>query len=336
MNEKPHETAMVQASQSGMVLPDYGFDVARVVAMRQAVTDVIDKVLREGEHYGVIPGTTAVNGKPRKALLQPGAEVLCQVFRYRPEFKAITTVERDDFVYFMMQCRLFHSVTGEQVGEAMGSANTREEKFAAQTAARVCPNCGKATIFKSKKREGDTREPGWFCWVKKGGCGSEFAAEDKKLLDQTGAVSVDKVWNLHHTVLSQAQKRAYVRAVRNATGCSAVFTDEDAPPDDDDHGIGGHAHQRTQTKSPAVAKISATQIRDLSDTLIKVGIGTQWPENVPEAERAERGKKARLAWVNGMLADAERVQVNGISELPADVVEDLIAAAKVGKAPQGW
>jgi len=339
MTDKTTETAMTQAAPAALVKQDYGIDVGRVIAMRAAVVEVVTKVLHEGEHFGVLPGTTGRDGKPpKKMLFQPGAEVLCQVFRLRPQFEVVTREERDDFLFREVTCKLYNSVTGELVGEASGSANSREEKYTAQTAAKLCPTCGKPTIFKSKKRPGDTSttEPGWFCWAKKGGCGAEFAAEDKKLLDQTGATSSDKVWNLHHTIISMAQKRAYVKSVRNATATSDIFTDEDAPPDDDDHGQPGAQHARSQAKPAAAPKASAIQVRDLNEALKQQAIGTTFPDNIPVAEHAEQGKKIRMAWVNQMLEDEELPKVAGMSELSPEIADRLITAAKAGTMPQGW
>jgi hypothetical protein len=339
MTEKTTETAIVQAGPTALVKQDYGIDVARVIAMRSAVEEVISKVLREGEHFGILPGSKVVDGKrPKKMLFQPGAEVLCQVFRLRPQFEVVTREERDDFIFREVTCRLYNSVTGELVGEASGSANSREEKYAARTAAKLCPTCGKPTIFRSKKRPGDTSttEPGWFCWSKKGGCGAEFAAEDKKLLDQSGAISTDKLWDLHHTILSMSQKRAYVKSVRNATATSDIFTDEDAPPEDDQPGQPGAQHARTQTKASTAPKATAIQVRDLNEALKQQSIGTTFPDSVPVTEHSERGKKVRLGWVNQMLADDELPEVGGMSELSPEIIDRLIVAAKAGKVPAVW
>jgi hypothetical protein len=339
MTEKTELAQIVQAVQPVAPMVDYGFDVARVVAMRAAAEEVVEKVLRENEHYGVIPGTTQEGKKPKKVLLLPGAEVLCQVFRLRPEFHEIAVVERDDFIYYKIKCKLFHSVSGELLGEALGSANTREEKYTAQTAAKLCPECKQPTIFRSKKRPGDTSttDPGWFCWSKKGGCGAEFAYEDKKLLDQKGTVSADKVWNLHHTILSQAQKRPYVRAVRNATGTSNLFTDEDVPPDDDEHGQhGSKPHARTQPQPSAVPKAGVTDVQKLTAALTAAQIGTAIDPQLPEAEYKELARKAKLAWVNGMLEDCGKAKVASALELTPEQIKDLIAKAERGQVPQGW
>ena len=329
MTDKTHETALTQVAQTALA-KDYGIDVDRVIAMRSAVEQVIDKVLREPEHFGVLPGTQGKDGKkPKKMLFQPGAEVLCQVFRVRPEYEELSVVERDDFISIKIRCRLFKSVTGEQVGEAIGSANSREDKYASQVAAKLCPTCGAPTIFKSK-------DGGWFCWAKKGGCGATFADEDKKLLDQTGTVSVQRLYSLYHTLESIAQKRAFVKATRSFTATSDIFTDEDVPPDDDDHGQGGTAHQRTQTKATGAPKATAIQIRDLSAALVAAEVGTTFAAGTSELEVAEQGKKQRLGWVAQMLEDAGLPKVAAMGELDATVMDKLIEAARAKKMPKGW
>jgi hypothetical protein len=134
-----------------------------------------------------------------------------------------------------------------------------------------------------------------------------------------------------------AQKRAYVRATRNATGTSDIFTDEDVPPDeDDDHGQGGTAHQRTQSKPTTAPKATVIQVRDLNAALMGQQIGTAVPTGTSEEEAKEIGRGARMSWVNQMLEDEEMAKVAGMSELSPDIADRLIAAAKSGKMPKGW
>jgi ribosomal protein L37AE/L43A len=315
-----------------LVKQNYGIDVGRVLAMRAAVEEVIEKVLREPEHFGALPGTQGKDGKkPKKMLFQPGAEVLCQVFRVRPEYKELSVVERDDFISIKIMCRLFNSVTGEQVGEAIGSTNSREDKYASQVAAKLCPTCGAPTIFRSK-------DGGWFCWAKKGGCGATFADEDKKLLDQTGTVSVQRLYSLYHTLESIAQKRAFVKATRSFTATSDIFTDEDVPPEDNDHGQpGATAHgQRTQTKPAAGQKILATDVLKLNEALRTAELLPADLEKMPKAEQDPAIRKLWLDWVNGMLEDAGKPKVASMMEIPQDMVETLLKAAKEKRAPRGW
>jgi predicted nucleic acid-binding Zn-ribbon protein len=241
-------------------------------------------------------------------------------------------IERDDFISIKIKCKLFNSVTGELVGEAIGSSNSREEKYVSQTTARLCPECGKAAIIKGKEEYGG----GWLCYTKKDGCGAKFSDDDKRMIqDSGGAINGTKVWGLYHTLESIAQKRAYVKAVRNATACSDIFTDEDSPQDDE-RGQQGSPHARTQSKPTTTPKASAIQVRDLNAALMEHGIGTNFPDSIPKAEHAERGKKVRLGWVNDMLKDGELEPVNGMSELAPEIIERLTVAAKAGTVPQGW
>ena len=334
MTDKTESTALTQAAPAALVKQDYGIDVGRVVAMRAAVMEVVDKVLREGEHYGALEDMKPKDGKkPKKMLFQPGAEVLCQVFRLRPEFQELSVIERDDFILLKLKCKLFNSVTGELVGEAIGSANSREDKYVSQVSAKLCPNCGAPTILKSKEKNG-----GWFCWAKKGGCGSTFPDEDKKLLDQTGTVSITRLYGLYHTLESIAQKRAYVKAVRNATACSDIFTDEDAPPEDEEHGgqTGTSHAPRTQTKPTTGPKILATNVLALNEALRAAELLPADLEKMAPAERDPATRKLWLDWVNGMLEDEGKLKVGSMMEIPQDMVEMLMKAAREKRAPKGW
>lgn len=330
-------TEIAPAAPTAIARPDYGIDVGRVVAMRAAVEEVIVKVLREGEHYGIIPGTDKGPKKPKKALLQPGAEVLSQVFRLRPEYQELSLVEREDFIAIKIRCRLFNTATGEQAGEAIGSANSREEKYVGQTTARVCPQCGKAAIIKGKAEYGG----GYLCWEKKDGCGAKFSDDDKRMVqDQGGTVSTTKVWGLYHTLEAIAQKRAYVRAVRTATASSDIFTDEDAPADDDNQGAPQSTGPRTQTaaKPAAGPKVNPTDVQRLNRALTAAHIGEATDPHIPKAEQQEQTRKAKLGWVNGMLEDSGRTKVASVLEIPADFMAELIAKAEAeaGECPVGW
>jgi hypothetical protein len=317
--------------ETALAKPDYGIDVGRVIAMRTAVEEVIVKVLKKGVHYGEIPGTTKEGEEPKMTLLQSGAEVLDQVFRLRPEYEEMALIERDDMLAIKIRCRLFNAVTGELAGEAIGSANSREEKYIGQTCARVCPTCGKATIFKSKNKG-----EGWFCWAKKGGCGATFFDEDKRMIQDQGAtINPAKVWGLYHTIESIAQKRAFVRATRTATGTSDLFTDEEAADADDEPGTPGKATPVRTTEATAAKTPRATpvQIRDLREALDGLEIGIKAAADMKGPDREKALSSARAAWVNGMLVAHEEEPVKAFSDLTAELAEKLTEAARNGEMP---
>lgn len=90
----------------------------------QLIQRIMQGVMQEGEHYGVIPGT---KGKP--TLLKAGAEKLSMTFRLVPEYR----IERSDYDgghrEYVVTCRLTHAPTGTFQGEGVGSCSTMEKKY---------------------------------------------------------------------------------------------------------------------------------------------------------------------------------------------------------------
>jgi hypothetical protein len=116
-----------------------------LVSQAQRILEIKEKVMREGVHYGIIPGCS----KP--SLLKPGAEKLCAAFRLEPEFE---TTSREDpnrtikwekwdykgkkeisgttqgFIDYDSSCTLVHIPTGETwARNVSGSCNNFESKY---------------------------------------------------------------------------------------------------------------------------------------------------------------------------------------------------------------
>lgn len=195
---------------------DLGIPVERLVARVEKIKEVQSKVMKADHHYGVIPGT---GGKP--TLLKPGAEILCLAFQLAPEFSTVET--RDgDHLECVVTCKLTHAPTGTLVGEGIGSCSTRESKYAYRSAKRKCPVCGSdAALNKSK------RDPGFYCWDKKAGCGATFPANDKRITEQVvGRITNPDLPDVYNTVRKMACKRAHVAAVLFVTCASEIFTQD--------------------------------------------------------------------------------------------------------------
>lgn len=179
------------------------------------VQEVMGKVMKEGEHYGKIPGC---GDKP--ALLKAGAEKLGMTFRLKANFEVD---ERDlgrAHREYSVRCMLSDGNMG------VGSCSTMESKYRYRSAERTCPSCGKATIRQSKK---DERHPagGFYCWAKIGGCGLQFEANDERITgQQVGKVDHDNPADFYNTCLKMAKKRAHVDAIITATACSDIFTQD--------------------------------------------------------------------------------------------------------------
>lgn len=211
-------------------------DVERIIREQEAIDKLIDRRFVDGTHFGVIPGTEKKDKKPgekdKPVLYQAGAELLCHLFRFRPEVVVDREILEPKLIYYRLRVRLYHMASGTLVGEAGGSANSREKKYVNQTLARSCPTCGKPAIIKSKRGDG------WYCLPAKQGCGKAFKPGDPAIEEQAGDQVVEAVWDLDNTIYKIAFKRAFVSAARSATGVSGRFDvdleDRDNDNDDED------------------------------------------------------------------------------------------------------
>lgn len=188
------------------------------------LTQLKSDVFEVGVDYGVIPGT---NTKP--VLLLPGMEKLLRALRLRPEYIARQQIVDFDkpLFYFQYECRLIEIDTGLVVATAIGSANSNESKWRYRTAERECPNCGAATIKRSKfapKGAPQGTPPGWYCYAKIGGCGAEFAYEDGQILEQeVGRIENPDLADQLNTIDKISQKRALGSAVKIVANASMLF-----------------------------------------------------------------------------------------------------------------
>lgn len=207
--------------------------VEDLVAQRDKVQQVMDTVMKVDIHYGKIPGVS----KP--SLWKPGAELCCSLFRLAPEYQSEKIFHDDGHLTVISLCTLKHAPTGIELGQGEGLCTTKESRYAFRNAQQTCPECGNATIFKSKHppRDMPSAPPGFFCWKTKGGCGANYAHDDARITEQaTGKQPNPDLSDQWNTVLKMAAKRALVAAVLVCTGASDIFTqdveDGTAPPDE--------------------------------------------------------------------------------------------------------
>ncbi len=226
--------AIARRPESGMAVMPAEMTIEELVARTRKVQEAMKAVMKDGEHYGVIPGT------PKPTLLKPGAEKLLNLFMLDPEYAAVREPEDGAHLTITSTCTLYHIGTGARLGSGMGSCSTRESKYAYRNAKRVCPKCGAEAINKSKFPPRGKRDeaPGWYCYAKVGGCGVEFSAEDPAITGQVlGRVDNPDKADQYNTVLKMANKRSLVAAVLNVTAASDIFTQdlEDMPGAGDTH-----------------------------------------------------------------------------------------------------
>lgn len=196
--------------------------VGDVVAQRDKILAVQQAVMREGVHFGKIPGIK----KP--SLFKPGAEVLCTTFRLAPSYeRTIEWLDRGDGQRHMIvesNCTLTHATSGTVLGSAGGMCATLESKYAYRQADKVCLDCG-MPLRRSKQR--DSKPPEWYCWAKQGGCGKTFPLDDPSIVAQVeGRVDNPDIADVYNTVLKMADKRGLVAAILVCTAASEVFTQD--------------------------------------------------------------------------------------------------------------
>lgn len=235
-------TAIVQADQPGaLARADEGLSVETLIARVAKIREVQTRVMKDGQHYGKIPGVD----KP--TLLKPGAEMLGMVFQLDPQFE-ITEQHDGAHLTVLAKCTLFHIPTGARLGSGLGSCSTKESRYAYRKGERTCPKCGKAAIIKGKEQYGG----GWLCWKKKDGCDAKFAENDKAITGQeTGRIANEDLPDQHNTVLKMAIKRAHVAAILFVTCASEIFTQD---VEDSETGESAPSRQRQQQKVPASAQ----------------------------------------------------------------------------------
>lgn len=198
--------------------------IEAVKQLSEIVSGLREQVFRPGHDFGVIPGT---GEKP--TLLLPGMEKLMRALRLRAEYHAVSITEdfANGLFAYRYECRLIEFDTGLCVATAIGSCNSKESKYRWREQKRKCPKCGKETINKSKfAPKGKPDEPpGWYCYSKVGGCGAEFAHDDKNITEQpVGRVENPDIFDQVNTIDKIAQKRALGSAIKGAANVSEHFT----------------------------------------------------------------------------------------------------------------
>jgi hypothetical protein len=218
-------TAIAATNGNGAQLARlYEMDTAAIVDRKRKLVEVMTAVMREGEHYGRIPGC---GDKP--TLYKAGAEVLATVFGLAPRFEIAEVNLPGGHREYRITCQLHHISNGTFLGSGVGACSTMESKYRWRRAERKCPTCGKAgTIIKGKAEYGG----GWLCYGKKGGCGGKWPDGDKSIESQpTDRVENPDVADVYNTVLKMAKKRAQVDATLTVVGASDILTQdlEDLP-----------------------------------------------------------------------------------------------------------
>jgi hypothetical protein len=207
--------AVARVAQSAIIEHDPSYRVPQTAeeVLRQIsiVDEIKTKVMREGMHYGTIPG----GSKP--ALFKPGAEKLCLTFKLSHEFDVEVEKFPNGHRHYTVNCRLRYR-DGTLVGQGVGICSTMESKYRFRT------DFGGPV----PAAYWDNRDPELLG-------GRQFSPrkiKGKWVIVQK--VEHDNPADYYNTAIKMAKKRAHVDATLSATAASDIF-DQDTEDRDDDH-----------------------------------------------------------------------------------------------------
>lgn len=195
----------------------------QVLTQRAQVLRIMKEIMKEGVHFGVIPGCK----KP--SLYQPGAEAMNTTFHLAWKHEILSETNTEQEIAFTVRSTVF-SYSGVVMGDAIGTCSTSEDKYAWR----------KTFIEEWNAFPPELRRIKW----QKPPYGSNVPSQ----ISQVHTCPAD----MRNTVLAMASKRADVRATRAALAVSDIFdvNIEDLPEDIRQEIFGDDA-QTTEAKGQA-------------------------------------------------------------------------------------
>lgn len=177
-------------------------ETGAVIEQVKAIQHIMAAVMKDGTHYGVIPGCK------QPSLYKPGSEALLSAFKISVE-PEVEEIRDGDHITFKVRCVGRHMASGVVVGIGVGEASTAEDKYAWRAA--VCLEEFNATP-ESRKREK---------WNKGYQGAPAYSVQQVRT----------NVADIANTVLKMAKKRAQIDLCLTALAASDIFTQdiEDLP-----------------------------------------------------------------------------------------------------------
>lgn len=211
------------------------------------VQQVMQAVMKEGTHYGTIPGTK----KP--SLYKPGAEVLGVTFRIAVSYRT-EDLSADGEIRYRVVAVGTHQTTGIVLGEGMGECSSGEEKYKWRRA--ICDE--EFDLTPENRRR-----------IKFG----KYQGKVEKT-KQVRAESSDQA----NTILKMACKRAQVAMILNVTAASDIFTQdiEDLPEE-----LRAEHEAEKAPERPAITPYPDDKLEAILPTWrVLVADGTKTPEDI--------------------------------------------------------
>lgn len=190
----PREVAGLTAAEV------HRYSAAEIRERVNLVQEVMRAVMKEGVHYGKIPGT------PKPTLYKAGAEVLCVAFRIAPSYR-VEDLGGEGIARCRVTCVGTHQTTGIVLGEGVGECSSAEEKYKWRKA--ICTEEFDITPETMRRLKFGKGDRGIYKVI------------------QIRTEAADQA----NTVLKMASKRAHVAMTLTVTGASDMFSQdiEDLP-----------------------------------------------------------------------------------------------------------
>ena len=184
-------------------------DVTDVKTQVQLIHRLMKDVMKEGVHYGTIPGT------PKPTLYKAGAEKINFMFRLSATFKCEIKDLPKGHREVIATCTLTHIPTDKVWGDCVGSCTTLEGKYRFR-------NDIEWTGESVPKAYWDKRDVSLLG-------GRDFVAKKNdqgvwEIAKKSGKIEHDNPADYYNVVLKMAQKRAMVSADIGSTAASDIFT----------------------------------------------------------------------------------------------------------------
>jgi len=169
-----------------------------ILAQKAIITEVMKKVMKDGIHYGKIPGC---GDKP--ALLKPGIEALTSTFRIALNHTT-EDLSDEDSVRYRVTSTATYSPTGQVLGDGLGECSSDERKYKWRA-----PVCEEEFDEAPENRKREFWKKGW----------------NKGAPTKEKQVRTDHA-DIANTVLKMATKRADAAAIILALGVSDIFAQD--------------------------------------------------------------------------------------------------------------
>ena len=206
----------VSTAETGSPAP---LTVQQVLTHVALIQQIMSAAMKEGEHFGRIPGC---GDKP--ALLKPGAEKLCLLFRLAPAYDVEERQHERGHREYRVTTTLTSIISGVLIGQGVGSCTTLENKYRfragpAEVTDRVVPRAYWEIRQDDPAKAQELIGGKGFTVKKVDGQGWMVARGGEK-------VETDNPADHYNTVLKMAKKRALVDAVLTTTAASDIFAQD--------------------------------------------------------------------------------------------------------------